>query len=158
TAGVAGFTGLSLNHAGQGYALQVSSVRLSPATTHTINVLPVPVVVAGVSVQSVRTGKSKPHSVIVVQFNGARDAAAATNSQAYSLTTVAQGKRAKSKAVPVAQTSYDPVAHTVRLSTRNKLVLNPPIQLRVKIALLTAGGSGSPQATGNGPPAADFVA
>jgi hypothetical protein len=156
--GLARFAGLTLSQAGQGYTLEASSGGLTPATTQSIDVTAPPVTVNSVSVQSVHTGKSKPHSVIVVQFGDALNAAAASNSGAYSLTTVAHGKKQKSKPVPLAQTSYDPVAHTVQLTTRNKLVLNPPVQLRIKTALLSGGQTGSVQAAGNGPAAGDIVA
>jgi hypothetical protein len=176
--GVATFAGLTLNQAGQGYTLEASSAGLSSATTDGIAVnappvenpppvvspppvvgpppvvSPPPVSVTNVSMQSVHTSKRKSHSVIVIHFSDVLSAAAADNIGAYSLTTVAQGKKLTSKSVPLLQASYDPAAHTVSLTTRDKLVLNPPLQLRIHTAIL----NGSVQASSNGQSSGDFVA
>ena len=156
--GVATFAGLTLNPGGQGYTLHARSDGLIPATTSGITVNPAPVQVSGVSLQTVHTGKRKTSSMIVVQFDAALDAVAAANTGAYSLTTKAQGKKHKSKSVTVVQSSYNPATHTVRLTTRNKLVLNPPIQLRINTAILTDGSSRPVQATSNGQPGGVLVA
>jgi hypothetical protein len=147
-----------VNPGGQGFTLGASGNGLAPATTSRIDVIPPPVTVANVSVQSVHTGKHKTSSVIVVQFADALSGAAADSTGAYSLTTVAKGKKAKGKLVPLAQSSYDPAAHTVRLTPRSKLVLNPPIQLRVNTASLADTLSPGVQAANDGQAGAVLVA
>ena len=156
--GVATFAGLTLNKGGQGYTVQATSNGLSQATTNGIGVIAPSVSVTNVSVQSVHTGKKKTTSVIVVQFDNALIGAAAANTGAFYLTTAAQGKKHKSKTVPLSQASYDPVAHTVRLTTRDKLVLKSPVQLRINSSLLTNSTNSPVQATSAGQPGGELVA
>jgi hypothetical protein len=151
---VATFSGLTLSQAGQGYTVQATSGGLAPATTNGINVVAPQVSVANVSLQSVHTGKRKSHPVIVVQFSDGLSALAAENTGAYSLTTLAEGKKLKSRSVPLLQASYNAVAHTVSLTPGAKLVLSPPLQLRINTATL----NGVVQASGSGDSGADVVA
>jgi sugar lactone lactonase YvrE len=89
-----------------------------------------------VSIRKIKTGKKKAGEVIVVQFNESVNAADAQNIGAYSLATVAEGKKHRSKAVPLASASYDASTFAATLTTRRPLVLSPPIRLTVESASL----------------------
>jgi hypothetical protein len=121
---------------------------------------PAPTTVVGVSLQpqAAAGGKRRPLSVIVVQFSAALNPAAATNLAAYALSTVAQGRKHPSKPVPLVHAGYDPVAHTVTLTPIRKLVLKPPLQLRLSGALLTDALRTMLDGQHDGQAGSDFVA
>ena len=89
---------MTSEHRGSGYALQVTSNGLAPAVTGPLDVIPPPVTILGVSMKQVPAGKHKTTMAIVVQFSGPLNPAAADNLAAYTLATVAQGKRHPSNA------------------------------------------------------------
>jgi NHL repeat len=96
--------------------------------------------VTSVSVQKIRTGK-KTTEAIVLQFSEAINSADAQNLASYSLVTMPQSKKPKSKPVALAKASYNSTTFTVTLTTRKALVLSPPLTLTVKAAnLLDAQG------------------
>ena len=103
--------------------------------------LPPPAVVKHVSIQKIKTGKKKTTEVIELQFNEAMNAVDAQSIQSYSLVTVPKSKKQKSKPFPLAKASYNASTFTVTLTTRNALVLNPPLKLTGKaLNLLDALG------------------
>ena len=156
--GSASFAGLTLEHGGSGYTLQVNSSGLSGTSTSPLNVIPPPVTVVNVSMQKETTGKHKTTTVIVVHFDAALNAAAAQNLSAYSLTTIAQGKKHASKPVALAQSSYNPATNTVTLTPRKTLVLNPPLQFQINAAALTDTLGRTLDGKDNGQPGSNFVA
>jgi hypothetical protein len=83
-----------------------------------MNVVAPPVAILGASLQQEATGTHKTTMVIVVQFSDALNAAAAGNLGAYTLTTMAQGKKHPSKPVALVQASYSagPPEHGPHLS------------------------------------------
>jgi hypothetical protein len=95
------------------------------------DVIPPLVTILGASLQPESAGKHKTSMVIVVKFSAAISAASADNLSAYSLTTMASGKKHASKPVGLAQTSYNAGGHTVTLTPARKLVLNPPLELQI---------------------------
>jgi hypothetical protein len=95
------------------------------------------VTVVNVSMQKEKMGKHTKINVIVVQFDAALATASAQNLAAYSLVTMATGKKHPSKPVALVQSSYNPTAHTVTLTPRKALVLSPPLQLRIDASALT---------------------
>jgi hypothetical protein len=139
--GVATFHGLTLDKGASGVTLQVTSGSLRPAVTAAVAVIPPPVTVLDVSLavqaqqQSGRKHKADP--AIVVHFDGALNPASAANLAAYTLTTVAQGKKPRSRHVPLAQAIYNAATHTVTLITRKQLVPRTPLQLRISGASVT---------------------
>jgi FKBP-type peptidyl-prolyl cis-trans isomerase 2/regulation of enolase protein 1 (concanavalin A-like superfamily) len=135
--GIASFGGLTLDHAGGGYTLHVSSSGLSGALTSSFGVIPPSVLVESVSMQKERVGRHKPVSVIVVQFNGSVNAASAQNLGAYTLATMATSKKHPSKPVALAQSSYNASSETVTLTARKALVASPPLQLKIRTSALT---------------------
>jgi FKBP-type peptidyl-prolyl cis-trans isomerase 2 len=137
--GIATFTGLSLSAAASGAMLQAtgSGSGLAGALTGIIAVIPPPTPVLGVSLETVSAGKHKPATLIVVQFDNPLSAATAQNLAAYSLATLAQGKKHPSKRLALSQASYNGAAHTVTLRPAKTLVLNPPLQLRISASALT---------------------
>jgi hypothetical protein len=139
--GVATFHGLTLDKGASGVTLQVTSGSLSPAATAAVAVIPPPVIVLDVSLavqaQHESRGKHKADAAIVVHFDGALNPASAANLAAYTLTTVAQGKKPRSRQVPLAQAIYNAAAHTVTLITRKQLVPRTPLQLRISGASVT---------------------
>ncbi len=93
-------------------------------------VSPAPVRVLSVSIQSVRLGKTKKTTqVIVLQFSGSLNAPDAQSLGNYSLATIPSSKKQKSKAIALSQATYNPDKNTVRLVTRKPLALNPPLRL-----------------------------
>jgi hypothetical protein len=135
--GIATFTGLSLDAAASGATLQATSGGLAGALTGTIAVIPPPTSVLGVSLETVTAGKHRTGTLIVVQFDNPLSAATAQNLAAYSLATLPQGKTHPSKRLALSQASYNGSAHTVTLRPAKKLVLNPPLQLRISASALT---------------------
>ena len=92
--------------------------------------------VQSVSIQKIKLSKHKTVQEIVLQFSEALDAADAQNSNAYTLATVAKSKKQKSKPVALSSATYNASAFTVVLLTRQKLSLNPPLDLTVRAASL----------------------
>jgi hypothetical protein len=140
--------------------VQVTSVGPAPVLTADTTPVPAATTVLGVSLQGAISiaSKHKPQSVIVVQFSAALNPAAAVNLGAYSLSTIAQGKKHPSRAVPLGQAVYDPLAHTVMLTPFKKLVLNPSLQLRLNASLLIDAAGRMLDGSGDGQPGGNFVA
>jgi hypothetical protein len=136
--GMATFSGLTLDKGGNAYTIQVASSGLAPVVTGSFGVVALvsPVTVQGVSLRQVPAGKHKTATVIVVQFSDALNASAAGNPGAYLLSTTAAGKKHKSRSLALARATYDPTAHTVTLTPARKLVLKPPVQLRITASSL----------------------
>jgi hypothetical protein len=65
SSGIADFSGLALNKAGNGYTLQVSSGSLAPATTGDFNVDPIPTAIAQVLLKQHLNKKGKPQGAPV---------------------------------------------------------------------------------------------
>jgi hypothetical protein len=100
-------------------------------------VTPAPVKVLNISIQSIRLGKSKKTTqVILVQFSGALNPSGAQSTSSYSLTTNPTSKRQKSQSVALSQAQYDATTNTVTLITRKPLVLNAPLRLTLNAARL----------------------
>jgi hypothetical protein len=135
--GTATFSGLTLDRGGSGYTLQVTSSGLTGTLSSGFGVISPPVRVVSVAVQNEKMGKHKSVNLIVVQFNGALNAGSAENLSAYTLTTVAMGKKHPSKPVALTQSSYDANSETVALIPRKALVLSPPLQLQIKTSALS---------------------
>jgi hypothetical protein len=141
-----------------------------PGTVEAVAIPPPPVKVAGVSVSSsaVPTAAAKRHGggkhraslVIVVQFDGALNAAAASNPGAYALTTIARGKHHKGRpvALALAQASYNPATHAVTLTPAKRLALRTPLQLRLNASALTDGLGRPLDGNHDGRPGGDFLA
>jgi hypothetical protein len=157
---VAASTGPTQDPGGASGTVQATSTGPPSETAPSVSSLPAPTTVVGVSLQPQVTtgGKHKPLTVIVVQFSAALNPTAATNLAAYALGTVAQGRKHPSKPVPLAQASYDPVAHTVTLIPLKKLAFKPPLQLRLRGALLTDTLGTLLDGNQNGQAGSDFVA
>jgi CSLREA domain-containing protein len=102
----------------------------------TLTVTQPPATVEGVSIQNVKLSKHKTVQEIVLRFSEALNGAAAENVNAYSLATVAKSKKQKSKPVALSSATYNSSAFTVSLLTREKLALNPPLDLTVHAASL----------------------
>jgi hypothetical protein len=156
--GVATFTGLKLDHGGSGYTLQVTSADLTATVTDGFSVIAPPVTVLNVSLQNQSIGRHKTATVIVVQFSAALSAGAAANTGAYTLATVAHGKKHPSKPLALAQVSYNPIAHSVTLRPVKKLTLNPPVQLRLSASALTDLQGRPLDGNHDGQPGGDFTA
>jgi hypothetical protein len=156
--GQATFSNLTLNLAGNGSVLQVSSSGLASAQTTPVGVVSAAVQVVSVSLpQVVHIGKRKTVTEIIVQFNGALNATSAMTVSNYQLSTVAQG-RLRSKTVKLAQALYNSATHTVSLVLKQKVTLKQPLQLRIIASgLLDIFGR---QLDGNhdGQPGGDFLA
>ena len=100
-------------------------------------ITPAPMRVLGVSIQSIRLGKTKKTTqVIVIQFSGSLNAGDAQNAGDYSVATISSNKKQKSKAVALSQANYNPANNTVRLVTRKPLVLNPSLKVTFNAAAL----------------------
>ena len=96
----------------------------------TLVVIPAPVSLESVSIQSVRVGKSKKTTpVVVMQFSGALDATAAENISSYTLTTVPVGKTQKSQTVHLSEALYNAATDVVTLITEKPLVLDSLLKL-----------------------------
>ena len=91
-------------------------------------------------------------------FQEPLNATAAADLGSYMLHTVAQGKTHKSKRITLARAAYNPVANTVTLVLRNKLVLRPPVQLQINAATLTDAPGRPLDGNNDGQPGGDFVA
>jgi fibronectin-binding autotransporter adhesin len=102
----------------------------------TLTVILAPATVESVSVEKVKLSKHKTVQEIVLQFSEALDSATAQSINSYILATAPKNKKQKSKPVPVSSASYNPSALTVRLVTRKKLALYPPLELTVRAASL----------------------
>jgi hypothetical protein len=100
-------------------------------------VTPAPLKVLNVSIQTIRLGKTKKTTqVIVVQFSGALNPGGAQSISSYTLTTIPANKRQKRQSVALSQAQYNATTNTVTLITRRPLVLNPPIRLTLNAARL----------------------
>jgi hypothetical protein len=100
-------------------------------------VSPASVKVLKVSVQTIRLGKAKKRTqVILVQFSGAMNPGDAQITSSYSLTTIPAKKRQKSHPAKLSKAQYNASTNTVMLITRKPLVLNPPIKLTLNAARL----------------------
>ena len=114
--------------------------------------------VAGVRLEQQHPkGKHKTTTVIVVKFSGALNAADAQDLGLYSLATEARGKKHPSRPVGLTLATYDPSAGTVTLTPRKKLVLKPPLQLRIRAAGLIDTLGRSLERNDDGQPGGDFV-
>ncbi len=110
-------------------------------------VMPLPVSLIGVSVQSIRLGKStKATQVIVLQFSGSLSPGDAQATSSYNLTTISTSKKHPARAVAIAQAEYNAASKTVTLITRKPLVLNPPLKITYDL-LNSYGGLIAGQAT-----------
>jgi hypothetical protein len=140
--------------------VQLTSVGPGPVLTPDTAPVPATTTVVGVSLQGAISiaSKHKPQSVIVVQFSAALNPASAVNLGAYSLSTIAQGKKHPSRAVPLGQATYDPVTLTVTLTLPKKLAFKPPLQLRLNASLLIDAVGRRLDGSGDGQPGGDFVA
>ncbi len=104
-------------------------VKNASSPNYTINdvdgslvVIPAPVSLVSVSIESVRLGTSKKTTqVVVLQFSGALNAGAATSISSYSLVKVPAGKTQKSQPVPLLQSRYNAATNAVMLITRRLL-------------------------------------
>ena len=130
--GVATFSGVTLNAAANGAALQVTSNGLSSAQTAGVSVIAPPPTLQSVTVMT-EVIKHKKVKVIVLQFDSAISATAAVTKSNYSLATVANGKKHPSKGVPLVQPVYNLASHQVILRTKNPLVLTSPLHLAVNV-------------------------
>ncbi len=93
-------------------------------------ITPMPVSLSGVSIQSIRLGKSKKATqVIVFQFTGLLNPGSIQATSSYGLTTVPANKKRKSQIVALSQAQYNAATKTVTLITRKPLVLNPPLKI-----------------------------
>ncbi len=112
-------------------------VRNAASPNYTINslngtlvVIPAPVSLQSVSIQSVRLGKSKKTTpVVVMRFSGALDPSAAENISSYSLTTVPKGKTQKSQTVRLSKALYNAATNVVMLITAKPLLLDSKLKL-----------------------------
>jgi hypothetical protein len=158
--GMATFSGLTLDRPGSPYTIQVESSGLAPAVTGSIAVVAIaaPVTVQGISLQKVPAGKHKTTTVIVVQFSNALNASAAGNPGAYVLSTTPQGKKHTTKGLALARVAYNPTAHTATLTPAKKLVLKPPVQLRLSAASLPDSLGRPLDGNHDGQPGGDYIA
>jgi hypothetical protein len=156
--GVATFAGVTISQGGTGYALDVTSSGLSGAVTSAIAVIPPLTTVTSVSVQNASVARHRTSPVVVITFAEPLSAPAAANLGSYTLSTVAQSKSHKSKAIALARATYDPVTNTVTLVTRNKLTLRPPVQLQINASTLTDALGRPLDGNDDGAPGGNFVA
>jgi hypothetical protein len=110
------------------------TLTASPVTVQSVSI-------GSMTVQSVAggrkaRGKHRTIPVIVVQFSGPIDAAAAQDLGNYTLATVPRGRK-RSKPVAISSAIFSASTATVTLVTRKSLVLSPPLQLTI-----SAGGMG----------------
>ena len=94
-------------------------------------VIPPPASIESISVQKLKVGKKKTQ-VIVIQFSGALNTSDAQNMGIYSLKTSPHGKKPRVKSVALKQAIYNSSTHTVTLTPKKVLVLNPPLQLTIQ--------------------------
>jgi MBG domain (YGX type)/Kelch motif len=154
------------------------ATQLSPAGTYSITaagasspdyainyasgvlvVTPASVRVLSVSIQSVRLGKSKKKTqMIVLQFSGALNAGEAQAIGTYRLTTIPSTKKQKSKALALSQATYEPGPNLVRLVTRKPLVLNPSLSLTINAAGLLDSLGRALDGNDDGQPGGNFGA
>jgi hypothetical protein len=123
---------LTLDKAGQGYALTLSSGSLTPVTTAPFNVVgtgpnptggpppvqtgPPPTVAASGLLFSSGKGKRKKFIGFTIQFSAALDPGRAQNAANYTITeTTKRGKKVTNKPVGL-QASYNASTHTVILT------------------------------------------
>jgi hypothetical protein len=113
------------------------NVAQAPATLPQTSTTPL-VTIAGVTIQKTITGKSKTRKkVIDVEFSGQVNAAEADNPGVYTLTTVPQGKKHKTKPVALIRAIYNLATKTVMLiPKKSPLSLNPPLILTINGANL----------------------
>ncbi len=148
----------------------------SPSPVQTINVVspPPPLVTAQSSyAETMKVGKgkkAKKETVIVLQFNGALNATAADNANAYDLAPVitvkASGKGKNRKPattklgapVPVASASYTSSNNQVTLTPRGTLSASKPEELIVSGALLTDTLGREIDGDHSGQPGSDYIA
>ena len=114
--------------------------------------------VLSVSIQTVRLGKSKKTTqLIVLQFSGSLNAGGAQSIGDYSLATIPTSRRQKSKPVALSQATYNPANNTVRLVTRKPLVLTPPLRLSINAARLLDSLGRPLDGDQDGQPGGDFT-
>ena len=113
---------------------------------------------SSVALQTVPAGRHRSTTALVVRFDEALDANAARSLGAYTLTTLPQGKTHRSKLITLAQSSYDPLTHTVTLTPRKKLPAGTTLQLRIHAAALTDALGRPLDGNRDGQPGGDFVA
>jgi hypothetical protein len=158
TGGVVSFSVLTLDRGGVGYMLVLSGQGLSAATTRLLDVIPPPAQVISASIQNQPIARHKLGKVILIQFDQAMSAAAATNPESYMLSTATAGKTHGSKAMPFARPSYNPATNTVTLRPLGNGTLRPPVQLRIVGSVLTDALGRPLDGNHDGQPGGDFIA
>ncbi len=124
----------------------------------TLTVLLAPATVENVSIERIKLNKHKTAQEIVVQFSEALNSADAQSLSAYSLATISQKKKQKSKPVPLSSASYNPTTFTVTLLTKKTLVLSPPLALSIKATSLLDALGRELDGNDSGEPGANFTA
>jgi hypothetical protein len=102
--------------------------------------------------------KRKALQVVVLQFSGSLNSADAQMISTYNLVTVPAKKKQRSKSVAISRSTYNSQALTVTLTTRNALVLNPPLKLTIRAAALLDSLNRPLDGNDSGEPGADYVA
>jgi hypothetical protein len=156
--GVATFSGLTLDRGGSGYTLVLTGQGLGAALTDPIAVIPPPAQVVRVSVQKLRVSHRATNTVVVVQFDEPLNAAAAQNLGAYMLASELPGRKHAIRLLPLARSSYNTATNTVTLMPARKLVLGPPVQLRIIASVLTDALGRPLDGNDDGQPGGEFVA
>jgi len=126
--------------------------------TLTVTVTTAPATVEAVSIQKVKKGKHRTSQVIVLQFSEALNSADAQMINSYNLVTVPIKKKQHSKSVAIALASYNASRYTVTLTTRKKLVLNPPLKLTIIAVALLDAFNRPLDGNDSGLPGANYVA
>ena len=100
-----------------------------------MTVIPTPVQIVGVSLQTVHLGKhgecKKTTQVIVLHFSGGARPGVRQNTNCYKLETIASGHK-KSQVVALSQATYNPADNTVKLRSSKQLVFGPSLLLMVE--------------------------
>jgi hypothetical protein len=102
--------------------------------------VPAPLIVTGVQLQKVKSGRHKTSTVIDIAFNAPLDPAAAVSLASYELESPGKGKKTITRGVKrfaLAGVTYNATTRMVTLTPRKPLVLAPPLELRVLAAGLT---------------------
>ena len=119
-----------------------------------------PVTVEDASLEKVSVAKGHKHKkteVLVVQFSGALNAAAAQDLSNYTLDTVSKGKK-KSKPVVITQAAYNASTLTVTLTPRKQpVVLKTGLELTIDAAGLPDSSGQAIDGNGDGQPGGNYV-
>jgi MBG domain (YGX type)/YDG domain len=145
-----------------GYPITVGGAS---STNYTITYVPgtlavilAPATVEKVTVEQVSLSKHKKVQEIVLQFSEALNSTTAQSINSYTLATLPKKKKQKSKVMPLSRATYNPMALTVTLLTRKKLVLNPVLKLTVKAASLLDAFGRELDGNDSGQPGVNFTA